>query len=547
MSKIRLLSIKIKKNEIFFLVESKKLENSGKIFLNVSSRKNKKKYVLLKPIKSNGNSLLFKMDIGRLDFQEIYWDIFLEDGFKRKRVVGNSQIQVYFRNLFRKKIKKITVGDLQYLLTCYFAVGSGLSLQLRQTDEYDNKIYQLKEICAILLLPFVYWYFRSSNLTYEKFSNYARDNSFYYFIYIQQNILKNKLYFVIKKDSPDYKKVIKYKKHVVHFMSIKHLILILSSKYFVASEAKGHAYAWRHNQSISRFMLNRKPFVFLQHGVLGLKKVDNTFFANNKLNHADLFVASSNFEKDIIVNYLGYNPQNVVTTGLARWDIKEKINKEKKIFIMPTWRVNLELSQEESFLKSNFYLEYRKLIFSDSLIKVLEDSGYIIHFMLHPKFVQFEKYFDSSSSRIQVISQNDAEIINELRSSQLVITDYSSILWDALYYNIPGILFQFDQEDYLNLQGSYLDLKKELNELIIYSMDDLIDFIILFIKDEGNNSKVDAILEKKDYYFKYHDQKNAIRIQNAISLWEKDFIFESLYQKLFKKFCRKLLKRKVTK
>lgn len=547
MSKIRLLSIKIKKNEIFFLVESKKLENSGKIFLNVSSRKNKKKYVLLKPIKSNGNSLLFKMDIGRLDFQEIYWDIFLEDGFQRKRVVGKSQIQVYFRNLFRKKIKKITVGDLQYLLTCYFAVGSGLSLQLRQTDGYDNKIYQLKEICAILLLPFVYWYFRSSNLTYEKFSNYARDNSFYYFIYIQQNILKNKLYFVIKKDSPDYKKVIKYKKHVVHFMSIKHLILILSSKYFVASEAKGHAYAWRHNQSISRFMLNRKPFVFLQHGVLGLKKVDNTFFANNKLNHADLFVASSNFEKDIIVNYLGYNPQNVVTTGLARWDIKEKINKEKKIFIMPTWRVNLELSQEESFLKSNFYLEYRKLIFSDSLIKVLEDSGYIIHFMLHPKFVQFEKYFDSSSSRIQVISQNDAEIINELRSSQLVITDYSSILWDALYYNIPGILFQFDQEDYLNLQGSYLDLKKELNELIIYSMDDLIDFIILFIKDEGNNSKVDAILEKKDYYFKYHDQKNAIRIQNAISLWEKDFIFESLYQKLFKKFCRKLLKRKVTK
>ncbi|MDG6157906.1 hypothetical protein [Lactococcus formosensis] len=135
MSKIRLLSIKIKKNEIFFLVESKKLENSGKIFLNVSSRKNKKKYVLLKPIKSNGNSLLFKMDIGRLDFQEIYWDIFLEDGFQRKRVVGKSQIQVYFRNLFRKKIKKITVGDLQYLLTCYFAVGSGLSLQLRQTDE----------------------------------------------------------------------------------------------------------------------------------------------------------------------------------------------------------------------------------------------------------------------------------------------------------------------------------------------------------------------------------------------------------------------------
>ncbi len=543
---LKLESIKIKKSELFILFKSNN-EIYDSLALELVPRKKETESLNIPPVRKNKKSVLFIIDLKHINIEKVYWDFYLWNGRQKERVRGRSLFQVYRTNLIRKVDKKIFVSNSDYYYICYFAAERGLSLQVRCFDKYDQIVYRIKECLALLLFPFIYWYFKNSSLMYEKFSNYARDNSFYYFSHIQKNEKRNKLYFIINSESPDYNKLIKYKHRVVHFMSVKHLILILSCKYFVASEAKGHAYAWRHNQSICRFVLNRKPFVFLQHGVLGLKKVDNTFFANNKLNHADLFVASSNFEKDIIVNYLGYNPQNVVTTGLARWDIKEKINKEKKIFIMPTWRVNLELSQEESFLKSNFYLEYRKLIFSDSLIKALEDSGYIIHFMLHPKFVQFEKYFDSSSSRIQVISQNDAEIINELRSSQLVITDYSSILWDALYYNIPGILFQFDQEDYLNLQGSYLDLKKELNELIIYSMDDLIDFIILFIKDEGNNSKVDAILEKKDYYFKYHDQKNAIRIQNAISLWEKDFIFESLYQKLFKKFCRKLLKRKVTK
>src|SRR6185312_10551512 len=107
------------------------------------------------------------------------------------------------------------------------------------------------------------------------------------------------------KESEDYSHVLPYKKRVVHFMSVKHLFLLLVAKRIVASEAKGHGFAWRVSRGLIKPRLNQKKFIFLQHGVLGLKKIDNTFKANG-FNHADLFVGSSDFEKNIIHEHLGY-------------------------------------------------------------------------------------------------------------------------------------------------------------------------------------------------------------------------------------------------
>lgn len=46
---------------------------------------------------------------------------------------------------------------------------------------------------------------------------------------------------------------------------------------------------------------------------------DNTCKANG-MNHGNLFGTSSSFEKDIVMEPLGYSPNEVIITGLARWD-----------------------------------------------------------------------------------------------------------------------------------------------------------------------------------------------------------------------------------
>ncbi|WP_405076371.1 CDP-glycerol glycerophosphotransferase family protein [Ligilactobacillus acidipiscis] len=537
MSEIEVSKIKNLKNNIKL-----NLKSDGYIkkpVLYVKSRKELSCSFRMLPNQLSDRKVTFLIPAMKLSPTNLYYDIYLEfidkDGESRQeRVRTKSKLQRRLVNLLNLKHQLVRHEDKSYLITGYFAVGGYLAFQVRETDQYDSLKYRMKELLACVLVPFVYSYYKDSKLIYEKFSNYARDNSFYYFAYVQNNMQDNKLFYVITKDSPDIENLKPYLKNTVYFMSVKHLMLIMVAKYFIASESKGHAYAWRHNQSIARYCLNRKPFVFLQHGVLGLKQVDKTFFANNRLNHANLFITSSKIEKKIVLNFLGYQEQNVAITGLARWDNFKKLPKEKKMFVMPTWRVNLELLSDGEFLKSEFYRSYYSLLHSNKIKHLLYENGYTLHFMLHPKFVRFEKYFVSDDKNIKVVRQSDIPIDFELKTSKLVITDYSSIMWDALYYGCPALLFQFDQAEYLQTQGSYLDFHSDLKEIIVKDPQTLLNKIATFMQ---NQETIDlSSLQHK--FFAYSDRSNSKRIGDSISQWENDYQFVPLYKKYLTRFKR---------
>ena len=67
-----------------------------------------------------------------------------------------------------------------------------------------------------------------------------------------------------------------------------------------------------------------------------------------------MFNVSSESEKqDVVVNQMGYAPQNVYVTGLSRFDelpINEDNQQIKKVLIMPTWRdwLNSDIAFENS-------------------------------------------------------------------------------------------------------------------------------------------------------------------------------------------------------
>ena len=256
--------------------------------------------------------------------------------------------------------------------------------------------------------------------------------------------------------------------------------------------------------------------------------MDRTFFANNKLNHADLFITSSFVEKNIVLEYLGYDKKQVVVTGLARWDNRKQIKKQRTIFIMPTWRTQLEFLSHEEFLQSKFYKEYYNLIHSEFLENILCKYGYSLHFMMHPKFIQFEKYFMTNMEHIMVLYQNEHPLDEELRASQLVITDYSSIMWDSLYYNIPTLLFQFDQEEYLKLQGSYLNMEKDFSKIVVHDAGSLLRKIEAFIV-ENEKPELSSYREK---YFAFYDTENSKRIDEAVLSWEEEHQFTPLLKNL---------------
>ena len=121
-------------------------------------------------------------------------------------------------------------------------------------------------------------------------------------------------------------------------MSIRHMIYTQAADLIVSSDSRYHTYAMQCRHSIFNRYLRKKKFVFLQHGVIALKRVD-AFYSKGMRGGCDLFVVSTNQEKQTIVDNFGYEPDEVINTGLPRWDVLEDTsNGNREILIMPTWR-----------------------------------------------------------------------------------------------------------------------------------------------------------------------------------------------------------------
>jgi CDP-glycerol glycerophosphotransferase len=100
--------------------------------------------------------------------------------------------------------------------------------------------------------------------------------------------------------------------------------------------------------------------------------------------------------------------------------------------------------------------------------------------------------------------------------SDLLITDYSSVIFDYLLRMKPILIFAYDYEEYLKKTGMYYNLQKIAPGPILYNADELINAI-------KNIEEVDVEYSKKrkeirDKFNKYLDGKSAERILNYFKI-----------------------------
>lgn len=151
---------------------------------------------------------------------------------------------------------------------------------------------------------------------------------------------------------------------------------------------------------------------------------------------------------------------------------KYNVGADKKIILYaPTFR------DEEKYNNVFDYLDLNKFN------SVLGDE-YVLALRLHPKIKNF--YDNEISSNSQYIDVSDFESEQELMLiSDILITDYSSIMIEYAILNKPILFFTYDLDSYLNNErGFYYDFKTTVPGPIIYTSDDLIKII-----DEGNFDK----------------------------------------------------------
>lgn len=180
------------------------------------------------------------------------------------------------------------------------------------------------------------------------------------------------------------------------------------------------------------------------------------------------------------------------------FDNKYPLAKNKKIILYaPTFRDN-----EEDNNVFN-YLDLEK--FNNALSK-----EYVLALRLHPKINQFFKGdIDTKADFIDVSDyKNEQEL---MLISDLLITDYSSIMIEFALLNKPIIFFTYDYERYLTKdRGFYYDFESNVPGDIVKTDDELIKLI-----KEGsyNAEKRDSFLKMQ---FDYMDGNSSKRIVDFI-------------------------------
>lgn len=380
-----------------------------------------------------------------------------------------------------------------------------LSFAYRSDNGYTTKARKKLLTAAIAgILLNLFFPFKRPVLIFEKMSNRAQDNGFNFFEYaIKQS---SSVYFLIREGSPDYKKVVNMP-NIVKFGSWKHFFLLYRSKLFVSSETGGHAFFWRQNMGITPHVVRTKPLVFLQHGILGFKKLDD-MLRFDKLGAPIRFNVSSNFEKKIVIDNLGYDEQHVSITGLSRWDrLDVSQNKKHFILIFYTWRPWLDDIDKNDFAETEYYKNVESS--SKIITKVSKKLGKQAIVVAHPKM---QEYF-TSESHFKVLTDTDESLDAVLDDTALLITDYSSLSWEAYYREIPVIFNQFDLNKYESAVGGYIDLRHPpFGETVVgANIKELI-----FKSADRNFILTDHDLEAKEKFFQYHDLSNSKRVWEEI-------------------------------
>ena len=124
---------------------------------------------------------------------------------------------------------------------------------------------------------------------------------------------------------------------------------------------------------------------------------------------------------------------------------------------------------------------------NEALNKALKEKNIKLYFSLHHKMVEKYIYIFQKFNYIKFIEQN--EISNCLQKVNLIITDFSSIIFDIIYRKKPFIiyvpdandteirgnytknyyeLFQYIKNGTFKLNNIYFDLNKTINKIFYY-------------------------------------------------------------------------------
>lgn len=287
----------------------------------------------------------------------------------------------------------------------------------------------------------------------------ANDNAEFLFRWLRRHRReKVNAWFVVCKDTVDYRRLrgAGYKR-IVPYGSRRWKLLMLNAEHLVSSHADVQVVQ---PKEITHLAGRRTWRVsFLQHGVT---KDDISQWLNAK--DFDLVVTTTPAEHASLVadgsSYV-YTTREVVATGMPRLDLLRRAaravpaERRNLILLAPTWRqwlavdidpaTGLRRVDAAAFAQSDFYQSWHGLVCSAELKDLAQRNDATITILLHPNLQRIAEHFQVPN-HVTKLGYEGEDVRALFARSRVVVTDYSSISFDAAYIDRPVVYFQFDHD-----------------------------------------------------------------------------------------------------
>lgn len=345
-------------------------------------------------------------------------------------------------------------------------------------------------------------YEESAAVLYEKLIDMGYDN----------------VYFIVDKSISDVQSIPeKYKKNLIDKDSDKHLEYFFASEKFISTETIDHALQLRIANKDALDKITKEPleYVFLQHGptyMISLNKDLRSGFRKKSWFKLHKTVVSSELEAQHFLELGGMERSDLYITGMAKFDRSYRNENADKIIIMPTWR-RWETNQAREDITKTRYFSMIELMYN-AVPEELRDKVVILpHPLMAERFNHSGKSEETAEMFKHIVLTDNYD--NMLRECDTLITDYSSISYDAFYRGSNVIFYWAEKDECMTHygEGTHLMLNAEnVFGPICMREKEITDAVKSLY---GTNQK-DEYVNRYRNIIEFHDGKNSERIINHL-------------------------------
>lgn len=376
----------------------------------------------------------------------------------------------------------------------------------------NNKtIYYIYNTFVSLLVKFMGLFIKVDDkiVLFNSFGGKKYDDSprvIYEYMISQKKYDNYKFYWVL--DNPQ--SVTIPKCEIIKNNSIKFFIVALKSKYWITNSGVERGLKFKKKKTI---LINTWHGTAIKH--IGID--ENNLKIRFNTSKPDVLFAQSKYDVDIFSHVFEVPKDNIVVSGLPRNDELVNINPKEKNNIMKLLKIP---NNKKIILYAPTFREYSRdkngcFLAPPIDLKKWErelSKNYILLFRAH---YEVNKVLGIQENDFVKDVSNYQNLNQILKITDILISDYSSIMIDYSILERPIFNYIYDFDEYKEKRGMYFDLREKLPGNCIASEDELINaiknidyeqecgktkkFKNEFVQEYGNARKyIDKIIYKED-------------------------------------------------